>query len=69
MDMETREGMTEYINKVAETNKWILNKDEITLDDLIDGLLENKKTIGYQSCPCRLPCGKRDLDRDLINRL
>ena len=66
MDMETKEGMLQYCNQVAKTNGWILNKDQQTLDDLIDGLVDNKKNLGYQSCPCRLACGKRDLDRDLI---
>lgn len=66
MDMDTREGMIEYVNKVAEKNAWILNRDEETFNDLIDGLLDNKKNMGYQSCPCRLASGKRDLDRDLI---
>ena len=64
--METKEGMSEYCKKVAETNNWILNKDKTTFDDLIDGLVDNKKNLGYQSCPCRLACGKRELDRDLI---
>ena len=66
MDMETREGMTEYCKKVCETNGWILNVDGITLNDLIDGLVENKKNYGYQSCPCRMASGNRDIDRDLI---
>ncbi|TFF88347.1 MAG: ferredoxin:thioredoxin reductase [Promethearchaeota archaeon] len=66
MDMETKEGMMEYCKKVADTNDWILNKDEQTLQDLIDGLVDNKKNLGYQSCPCRFACGKRELDRDLI---
>ncbi|MFX1276276.1 MAG: ferredoxin-thioredoxin reductase catalytic domain-containing protein [Promethearchaeota archaeon] len=66
MNMETREGMIEYINKICELNNYILNKDEMTLNDLIDGLLENKKTHGYQSCPCRLATGNKELDRDLI---
>ena len=64
--MTTKEGMKEYCNKVADTNKWIINKDEQTFEDLIDGLVENKKNLGYQSCPCRLASGNRDLDRDLI---
>lgn len=64
--METKEGMMEYCKKVCEANKWILNKDEEILNDLIDGLVDNKKMYGYQSCPCRLASGKRDLDRDLI---
>jgi ferredoxin-thioredoxin reductase catalytic subunit len=64
--METIEGMSEYIKRVCEQNNWILNKDKQTLTDLIDGLVENKKMYGYQSCPCRLASGNRDLDRDLI---
>ncbi len=66
MDMETKDGMLQYCKQVAEKNGWILNKDQKTLNDLIDGLVENKKNLGYQSCPCRLACGNRELDRDLI---
>lgn len=66
VEMETEEGMVKYINQVAEINMWILNEDKPTLDDLIDGLVSNKSSYGYQSCPCRLASGKRDLDRDLI---
>lgn len=66
MDMKTQGGMKEYVNKVAEINNWILIKDELMFNDLIEGLVENKVSYGYQSCPCRLASGKRDLDRDLI---
>ena len=66
MDMKTKEGMLEYCNKVCDTNNWILNKDQETLNNLIDGLVENKKNLGYQSCPCRLASSNRELDRDLI---
>lgn len=66
MDMETKEGMKKYVKQVAEKNVWILNKDQQTFNDLIEGLVDNKKSYGYQSCPCRLASGKRDLDRDLI---
>ena len=64
--METKEGMIKYVRKVAETNNWIIIKDELMFRDLIDGLVENKVSHGYQSCPCRLASGKRDIDRDLI---
>ena len=64
--METKKGMTKYVKQVAETQKWILNKDKKTFDDLIDGLVDNKINLGYQSCPCRLASGIRELDRDLI---
>ncbi len=66
MDMETKEGMKKYVKQVADKNFWILNKDQQTFNDLIEGLVDNKKSYGYQSCPCRLASGKRDLDRDLI---
>ncbi len=66
MEMETIEGMNKYVKQVAEKNNWILNKDGQTLNELIDGLVNNKNNYGYQSCPCRLASGKRDLDRDLI---
>ena len=66
MNMETKEGMLEYCKKISEKNNWILNKDENTLHELIEGLVENKKKYGYQSCPCRLASGNRKLDRDLI---
>jgi ferredoxin-thioredoxin reductase catalytic subunit len=66
MDMTTKEGMIEYTKGVAKTNKWILNTDKQTFSDLIEGLVDNKKKYGYQSCPCRLASGKKDLDRDII---
>ena len=66
MDMETTEGMKEYIGMVLQKNNWILIKDQIMYNDLINGLVDNKKSMGYQSCPCRLASGNRDLDRDLI---
>ena len=66
MDMKTKEEMIEYCKKVCEKNNWILNKDERTLNELIEGLVKNKKRYNYQSCPCRLASGVRELDRDLI---
>ena len=66
MDMETTEGMKEYVKMVSQKNKWILNKNQDAFEDLINGLVYNKKKYGYQSCPCRLASGYRELDRDLI---
>ena len=66
MNMSTKEGMKIYVEQVCKTNNWILNMDSNTFEDLIEGLVENFKNYGYQSCPCRLASGKRELDRDLI---
>jgi ferredoxin-thioredoxin reductase catalytic subunit len=64
--METKDGMIEYCKQVAKKNKWIFNKDKQVFDDLINGLVFNRKTYGYQSCPCRMAAGEKELDRDLI---
>lgn len=64
--MSTEEGMKEYVEQVSKKNNWILNMDSISFNNLIEGLVENFHKYGYQSCPCRLASGKRDLDRDLI---
>ena len=45
MDMKTEKGMKVYVNKVADTNKWILIKDELIFNDLIEGLVENKISL------------------------
>lgn len=66
MNMETLEGMEEYVKMVSQKNDWTLNRDPVAFNDLIDGLVYNKKTNGYQSCPCRLASGDRELDRDII---
>ena len=65
-NMENLEGMKDYCIKICEINGWILQKDKQTLNDLLEGLVENKKRYGYQSCPCRFTSGKRELDRDII---
>jgi ferredoxin-thioredoxin reductase catalytic subunit len=66
MDMDTIDGMKEYVKMVSQKNNWILNKNPDAFEDLVDGLVHNKNEYGYQSCPCRLASGNRDLDRDLI---
>ena len=64
--MNTKEGMKKYVEQVSKKNDWILNMDSNTFNDLIDGLVDNFQNYGYQSCPCRLASGNRELDRDLI---
>jgi len=66
MNMDTIEGMKEYVGMVCQKNNWILNKNQDAFNDLIDGLIHTKKNYGYQSCPCRLATGNRELDRDII---
>lgn len=65
-DLETVEGMRAYAERICGIKGYILQRDGQTLEDLLSGLVENKKRYGYQSCPCRFASGKRELDRDLI---
>ncbi|MHA1301981.1 MAG: ferredoxin-thioredoxin reductase catalytic domain-containing protein [Candidatus Helarchaeota archaeon] len=60
------EDSKKYVKMVADYRKWVLNPDEITLNDLIEGLAMNKERYGYRSCPCRLASGDKDKDRDII---
>ncbi len=58
--------MRKYIKNDAEENDYFLCPDEELLDDLIEGLVENKKRYGYPSCPCRDASGLKTYDSDII---
>ncbi|MHA1378284.1 MAG: ferredoxin-thioredoxin reductase catalytic domain-containing protein [Candidatus Helarchaeota archaeon] len=60
------EDARKYVKMVADHRKWVLNPDETTLSDLIEGLAVNKERFGYRSCPCRLASGEKEKDRDII---
>ena len=60
------EDTKKYVKMVAEYRKWVLNPDETTFNDLVEGLTINKERYGYRSCPCRLASGVKDKDRDII---
>ncbi len=50
----------------AADNGYFLCSDEELLADLIDGLVENEQRYGYGSCPCRMACGVKPYDVDII---
>jgi len=54
------------IRKFAERTGYTLNPDDSFLRFIFLGLLENKKKLGYASCPCRVPEGEMELDKDMI---
>lgn len=60
------EDVRRYIMKISDRNGWILNDDQETLSDLIDGLLDNFTRLGYYNCPCRDNQADLKLDRDII---
>ena len=56
----------EQLKKVQEPKGCFFNNDRQMVDDLLAQLLVTKKRYGYMACPCRMPNGKLELDRDII---
>ncbi|MCC6027184.1 MAG: ferredoxin-thioredoxin reductase [Archaeoglobus sp.] len=56
----------EIFQKVANRKGWKLNPDRELLKDFAKGLIENKRKYGIAICPCRLPTGKREIDKLII---
>ena len=54
------------LKKDAESGGYHLNPDLQFTCELIDGLLVNQDRYGYPSCPCRLACGEKEKDLDII---
>ena len=42
------------------------NKDKDLVFELLEALLLNKGRYGYMACPCRLACGDKENDKDII---
>jgi ferredoxin-thioredoxin reductase catalytic subunit len=55
-----------YVKNIAKRNNWILNKDPVTFDDLVEGLQKNFNLLGYFNCPCRDSENNNRLDNDII---
>ncbi len=64
--MTSKQEMYDYVNKVAEKWDYYLCPDEELLEDLVEGLAENKERYGYPSCPCRPASGEKKYDNDII---
>lgn len=64
--MTDKEEMRDYAHNVAEKNNYYLCPDEELLENLIEGLAENKSRYGYPSCPCRPASGVKKYDSDII---
>lgn len=56
----------QQLDKDAKSSGYFLNPDIEFTKDLIQGLLINEKRYGYQSCPCRIADGIKDIDLDII---
>jgi ferredoxin-thioredoxin reductase catalytic chain len=56
----------DLLQKAQEPQGYFFNPDKEKVFALLAGLLENKSNYGYMGCPCRLLCGDRDWDKDII---
>ena len=64
--MEEIEKLYEMLKKVQEPKDYYFNEDKQRTFELLEALLINKKRYGYMGCPCRLLCGDREKDKDVI---
>jgi ferredoxin-thioredoxin reductase catalytic subunit len=56
----------ESLKKVNEPRGYFFNRDKNLVYELLDALIQNRKTYGYMACPCRLASGDRENDRDIF---
>ncbi len=56
----------ERLKPLQEKKGYYFNKNLDHTLVILEGLLANKARYGYMSCPCRLACGERECDEDII---
>ncbi len=56
----------EALKKSQEAKNIYFNKDKDLVFELLESLVLNKERYGYMACPCRLACGDREKDKDII---
>lgn len=61
-----REKLYNALKKSQEAIGVYFNKDLDLVFELLDSLILNKERYGYMACPCRLACGDREQDKDII---
>ncbi len=60
------EQLYKALKKSQEAKGIYFNRDEDLVFELLESLLMNKERYGYMACPCRLACGDRELDKDIV---
>ncbi len=60
------EQLYQALKKSQEAKGIFFNKDKDLVFELLESLLLNKDRYGYMACPCRLACGDREKDKDII---
>ncbi|MEH0019177.1 MAG: ferredoxin-thioredoxin reductase catalytic domain-containing protein [Desulfobacter sp.] len=54
------------LKKSQEAKGIYFNKDKELVFELLEALILNKDRYGYMACPCRLACGDREHDKDIV---
>jgi ferredoxin-thioredoxin reductase catalytic chain len=60
------EQLYNALKKSLETKNIYFNKDKDLVFELLESLILNTQRYGYMACPCRLACGEREKDKDII---
>lgn len=60
------DDLYERLKKINEPKGYLFNGEKEKTFELLRSLLINKDRYGYMACPCRLACGDREKDRDII---
>ncbi len=63
--MKTKQ-LYQALKKSQEARGIYFNKDRYLVFELLDSLVLNRDRYGYMACPCRLACGDREKDKDII---
>lgn len=62
----TAEELYTMLKKIQEPKGYFFNKDMTMTMPLLESLLVCREQYGYMACPCRLPNGNFDADRDIV---
>ncbi len=65
-DSKEVEKLFNSLKKSQDSKGFKFNKDKERVLELLEALLINKKRYGYIACPCRLACGEKPKDKDII---
>jgi ferredoxin-thioredoxin reductase catalytic subunit len=60
------EQLYKALKKSQEAKGIYFNKDQDLVFELLDALIANNRRYGYMACPCRLACGDKEKDKDII---
>ena len=64
--LELAKKIHPIIERVAEHKGWMLNPETAIADSVIEGLARNQILRGKRYCPCRLPTGDEEKDKQYI---